>query len=63
METVLKVICGAVLLVAGFGLGVVGLVVVDYWRGGRFESDNEFRFDDEMPLNVPRKAADETNNR
>jgi len=24
---------------------------------------NEFRFDDEMPLNVPRKAADETNNR
>jgi len=43
METALKVISGAVLMVAGFGLGVVGLVVVDYWRGGRFESDNELK--------------------
>jgi len=43
MGIVLKLMFGAVLIVAGFGLGVVGLVVVDYWRGGRFEFGNELK--------------------
>jgi len=41
----IKIIVGIVLLVAGFGLGCVGIVLVDVWRCRR---ERGFYFDDEI---------------